>query len=159
MSIYEPFIPTAEEIIDVKLKLGGIKPEERVFDLGCGDGRVLIAAARHYRAICAGYEIRPDLARQAIEAVRRSGLQDRIVIVRGDLMKADTSTADVVVLYLSKEVTELLAPKLESELRPGSRVVAQTFPLPGWTPTKTISVKTSGRHPDEVFLYIAGKTA
>ncbi len=157
MTIYEPFIPTTDEVIAIKLGLAEIRPGERVFDLGCGDGRVLIAAARDHGANCVGYEIRPDLAKQAQEAVRRNGLEDSVRIVRGNLMNADISTADILVLYLSQEVTDLVTPKLEAELREGSRVVAQTFPLPGWTPTRRLHVKTSGRHLDEVSLYVVRK--
>ncbi len=104
MTIYEPFIPSLDEIIRIKLELAEIKPQEWVFDLGCGDARVLIQAARDFEANCVGYELRPDLGEEARDAVRLCGLEDRITIVRQDLISADISTADVLVLYLSKEV-------------------------------------------------------
>ena len=159
MTIYEPFMPTTDEFIAVKLELAQIQPEERVFDLGCGDARVLIRAALDFRANCVGYEIRPDLFETALEAIRESDLEQRVKIVRGNFLQADVSSADVVVLYLSKESIAPLAAKFRSELPTGARIVCHTFGLPGWIPKKHLRVQTAGRHIDEVFLYVAGVSA
>jgi len=156
MTIYEPFVPTAGGLITVKLRLAHIQPGDRLFDLGCGDGRVLIEAARNFKAECVGYEIRPDLAEQAQEAVHRSGLADRVTIVRGDLMKADISSADALVLYLSQEVIASVASRLGSELPRGARVVTHTFGLPGWRPVRHFRLRATGRHIDDLFLYVTG---
>ena len=111
-------------------------PVKRVFDLGCGDGRVLITAAQQFNAHAVGYEISEKLVRKATDRVTRLGLQDKVKIIHGDLMKADLSGADVVVIYLLTLSNDMLRPHLEKEMRPGSRVVSYSFQVPGWTPQR-----------------------
>jgi cyclopropane fatty-acyl-phospholipid synthase-like methyltransferase len=153
MTIYEPFIPSRGEMITLKLELAELQPGEVVFDLGCGDDRVLIQAARDYQVTCVGYELRPDLAATALGLVRQYGLEDRITIRRQNLMQAELASADVLILYLSQEVMAQLSSKLRSELRPGVRIVSHTFGLPGWSPARHLRVRTGNRQVDEVFLY------
>lgn len=133
------------------LELAAIKPGEKLYDLGCGDGRVLISAAQNYNAKAIGVEIDDKLVEKAAQRVARLGLQDRIRIIQGDLMKTDLSDADVVVIYLLTMSNEELRPRLEKYLKPGARVLSYSYPVPGWKPQR-VDI-TDGRHDHKIFLY------
>jgi ubiquinone/menaquinone biosynthesis C-methylase UbiE len=133
------------------LELASVKPGETVFDLGCGDGRVLITAAQRYNAKAVGIEISEKLVQQASERVAHLGLQDQIKVVQGDLRETDLSGADVVVIYLMTLSNEEIRPRLEKLLRPGSRVVSYSYAVPGWKPARVD--KTDERHGHTIYLY------
>ncbi|MCS7315314.1 MAG: methyltransferase domain-containing protein [Bryobacterales bacterium] len=140
-----PFVPSPHPVVEKMLEAARIKRGETVFDLGCGDGRVLITAARKYGARGVCIELSPDLVRQTREQIRRLGLEDRIEVIEGDLMNADLRSADVVTLYLLTSSNELLKPKLESSLRRGARVISHDFIVPGWEAERVEKVYASGR--------------
>ncbi len=129
-----PFVPSPEVVIRRMLQLADVREDEVVYDLGCGDGRVLIIAAKEFGARAVGIEIRRDLYEQCLRRVRDLGLEDKIKILHGNFFEYDLSDADVVTLYLLTSVNERLRPKLERELRPGTRVVSHDFEVPGWKP-------------------------
>jgi predicted RNA methylase len=133
------------------LELATVKPGETVYDLGCGDGRVLITAAQRYNAKAVGIEISDKLVQQATERVAHLGLQDRIKVVEGDLRGADLSGADVVVIYLMTLSNEEIRPRLEKLLRPGARVVSYSYPVPNWKPQRID--RTDERHGHTIYLY------
>jgi len=118
------------------LVLAQLKPGEVFFDLGAGDGRTVIMAAKEFGARAVGVELREDLAKRALSNVYEEGLQDRVTIVNGDMFNVDLSSADVVFLYLTTSANEKIKPKLEAELKPGTRVVSHDYEIVGWKPLK-----------------------
>jgi len=118
------------------LTVAEVKLGETLYDLGCGDGRVAIMAAQEFGANAIGVEMREDLAKQAMGKVTELGLEDRVKIVQGDMFKIDLSQADVVTLYLTTSANDKVKPKLESELKPGARVVSHDYEILGWRPIK-----------------------
>jgi cyclopropane fatty-acyl-phospholipid synthase-like methyltransferase len=118
------------------LTLAEIKSGEILYDLGCGDGRVVITAAQDFGARGIGVEMREDLAKQAMGKVTELGLDGRVKIVHGDMFKLDVSQADVVTLYLTTSANDKVKPKLEAELKPGTRVISHDYEILGWRPVK-----------------------
>lgn len=147
-----PYVTSPQPIVDKMLELANLKSGETVFDLGCGDGRILIAAARSFNAKAVGVEISPGLVKQAQQAVDASGLQSHVKIIQGDMMTVDVSQANVVALYLMTDANEQLRPKLERELKPGARVVSLEFKIKGWKPAKVEKVEAH-RHPYTIYVY------
>ncbi len=131
-----PFLSSSDEVIDLMLRLAEVQPEETVYDLGCGDARILVLAAQKYGARGVGVELDAEVFALARDNVRRQGLEDRITLVRGNLFDADLRDADVVALYLLPEALVRLRPKLEQQLRPGARVVTHDFGIPLWRATR-----------------------
>ncbi len=129
-----PFVPSPEVVIRRMLQLADVKENEVVYDLGCGDGRVLIIAAKEFGARAVGIEIRRDLYEQCLRRIRDLNLEDRVKVIHGNFFEYDLSDADVITLYLLTSVNEKLRPKLERELRPGTRIVSHDFEVPGWKP-------------------------
>jgi cyclopropane fatty-acyl-phospholipid synthase-like methyltransferase len=118
------------------LELAKVKPGDTVFDLGSGDGRILIAAVETFKAKAVGIEIAPKLVAQARAAIKKEGIGDSARVIEGDLLTADLTGADVVTIYLSTSFNEALRPRLEKYLKPGARVVSHDYPVPGWKPAK-----------------------
>jgi len=125
------WVPSSRKVVHKTLQLAEVKPDELVYDPGCGDGRVIISAARHYQARAVGIEL--DLLRYlwCQLAVTVLGLRKQVKIIYGDLYKVDLSQADVVVCYLLPAALKKLEGKLLQELKPGTRVVSNTFMFPG----------------------------
>jgi tRNA A58 N-methylase Trm61 len=141
------------------LFLAGVSAGDVVYDLGCGDGRILISAVNEFGAAEAvGYELRQDISEKARKAIEQSGLSGKISIVIGDLLEADLSGASVVTLYLTTEAHELLRERLARGLRPGSRVVTYLFPISGWIPDREIDLESlpfqEGRFVGRLCLYL-----
>jgi len=113
-----------------------LKPREVFFDLGAGDGRAVIMAAKDFGARAVGVELREDLVKKALSTVYENSLQDRVTIVNGDIFKVDLTSADVIFLYLTTSANEKVKPKLETELKPGVRVVSHDYEIVGWKPAK-----------------------
>jgi len=131
-----PYVPTPLPVVRHMLILAQLKPGEVFFDLGAGDGRTVIMAAKEFGARAVGVELREDLAKRALSTVYEEGLQDRVTIVNGDMFNVDLSSADVVFLYLTTSANEKIKPKLEAELKPGARVVSHDYEIVGWRPLK-----------------------
>ncbi|MEM0443918.1 MAG: class I SAM-dependent methyltransferase [Candidatus Caldarchaeum sp.] len=129
-----PFVPSPLDVVERMLSLAGLDEGETVYDLGCGDGRVLTTAARKFRASAVGCELRPTLVNHVRNRVRALRLDDRITVVRKDMFSMPLHDADVVSLYLTKDLLGKLRPKLEQELKPTARVVCHDYPIPGWRP-------------------------
>jgi len=131
-----PFVATPLPVVKQMLTLAQLRPGEIIYDLGCGDGRVVIMAAQEFGARGVGVEMREDLAKQALSKVSELGLEGRVKIVQSDMFKVDLTQADVVTLYLTTSANDKVKPKLESELRPGVRVVSHDYEILGWRPIK-----------------------
>jgi len=113
-----------------------VGPKDLVYDLGCGDGRILITAVKDFKAIGAvGYEIRDDVYEISLAEIVKQNLQDKIKLIKGDFFKADISRATVITLYLTTRANEALKPKLKKETRLGARVVSHNYELPRWQPS------------------------
>jgi len=131
-----PFVPSPPQVIRQMLILAELKPMEVFFDLGAGDGRTVIMAAKDFGARAVGVELREDLVKKALSTIYESGLQDRVTIVNGDMFNVDLRSADVVFLYLTTSANEKVKPKLEAELKQGVRVVSHDYEIVGWKPVK-----------------------
>ena len=132
-----PYVPSPGEIVDGMLKLAGVHKGDVVYDLGCGDGRIVIEAALRYGARGVGVDINPDRIREARINARQAGVEDQVKFVEGDLFEADIKEATVVTLYLLPSVNLKLRPKLWRDLKPGTRVVSHSFDMGDWKPDKT----------------------
>jgi len=150
-----PDVRTPLVVVNEMLRLGSVTADDIVYDLGSGDGRIVIAAARDRGARGVGFEIDPALVTQAVERARRLGLADRVTFRQDDLFQADLREATVVTLYLSPDLNHRLRPKLLSELRPGSRVVSHSFDMGDWAPTRTLQV-TSNEGTHTIYLWVVG---
>ncbi|HEX5442844.1 MAG TPA: methyltransferase domain-containing protein [Pirellulales bacterium] len=139
-----PFIRTPEEIVRAMLELAEPEPDEVLYDLGCGDGRIVIAAARDYGCRAVGYDIDPQRVIEARENVRQAGLEDRVAIVEQDIFTLDLRPADVVTIYLLPRLNAKLLPQLR-QLRPGARIVSHDFDLPGVMPDRGIEINEPPR--------------
>ena len=135
-----PYVTTPEAVLDSMLALAGVTAEDVVYDLGSGDGRIPIWAAKKYGAQGVGIEIRSDLVEQARQNAARAGVANRVAFRQGDLFDIDISAATVVTLYLLPSVNLALRPKLFRELRPGTRVVSRNFHMGAWTPDRTVAI-------------------
>jgi len=131
-----PFVATPLPVVKQMLILSEIKPNEIIYDLGCGDGRVVIMAAQEFGARGIGVEMREDLVKQALSKVSDMGLEGQVKIIQSDIFKVDLTQADVVTLYLTTSANDKIKPKLEAELRPGTRVVSHDYEILGWRPAK-----------------------
>jgi cyclopropane fatty-acyl-phospholipid synthase-like methyltransferase len=147
-----PFVASPQPIVDKMLDIASIRPGETVYDLGCGDGRILITAAQRHQAKGVGIEISERLVRMTKETVRRLNLEDQITIRQGHLLDADLTDADVVMIYLETGSNELLKPNLEKYLKPGSRVVSHDFEVRGWKPAKVEKINAFNRN-HTIYLY------
>jgi hypothetical protein len=134
---YVPYVPTLPETVKKMLEIAQVGPEDTVFDLGSGNGRMLITAVEEFRAKRAvGYEIREKLYKATLSKINDLGLKDRVNVVNGDLFEANLFEATVITLYLSSLANEKLKPKLEKEAKLGTRVISHGFEIPGWHETR-----------------------
>jgi SAM-dependent methyltransferase len=137
---YVPYVSTPEAVVDEMLEIAKVGAKDIVYDLGSGDGRIVIAAARRFGARGVGIEIDPDLIRESNENAGQAGVAHLVRFVEGDFFIADLHEATVVTLYLLPEVNRQLLPKLRAELRPGTRIVSYKYDLGDWAPEKTVRV-------------------
>ncbi|MGQ9672213.1 MAG: SAM-dependent methyltransferase [Candidatus Aminicenantales bacterium] len=127
-----PFVPTALPVVERMLELGQVDKDDLLFDLGCGDGRIVITAAKKYGARGIGIDIDPQRIEECRSAARTAGVESLVEFRLQDVLKADFSTATVVTLYLLPESNELLRPILEEQLQPGVLVISHNYSIPGW---------------------------
>ena len=139
------------------LEAGHVKPGDMVYDLGSGDGRVVIAAAQKFGARAVGVELRPDLCRIASDRIKALGLEDRVRMVQGSALRVDLSPADVVTMFLLTSSNERMKPKLEKDLKPGTRIVSIQFPIKGWKPVDTVKAN-AGSMEHTIYVYQIGRT-
>ena len=137
-----PYLPTTQVAVEAMLKLAGVTAQDVVYDLGCGDGRIVITAAKLYGARGVGIDIDPQRIRDANENAKKAGVEKLVRFEENDLFKANIREATVVTLFLLTSVNARLRPKLLAELRPGTRVVSNTFDMGDWKPDKEFSVDT-----------------
>jgi cyclopropane fatty-acyl-phospholipid synthase-like methyltransferase len=131
-----PFVATPTPVVRQMLVLANLKPGEVLYDLGSGDGRAVIMAAKDFGAKSVGVELREDLAKRALNSIQELHLEKKIQIVQKDIFNVNLSAANVVFLYLTTSANEKIKSKLEEELKPGTRVVSHDYEILGWKPTK-----------------------
>ncbi len=132
-----PFVATPLQVVRHMLTLAELRPGETFYDLGAGDGRTVVMAAQEFGARSVGVELREDLAKKALATVQDLGIQDRVTIVQEDMFRVDLSQANVVFLYLTTSANDKIKPKLERELKEGSRIVSHDYEVLGWKPVRT----------------------
>ncbi|MBS1830743.1 MAG: class I SAM-dependent methyltransferase [Acidobacteria bacterium] len=139
-----PYYPTPEYVVEKMLNLSGLKRGERMFDLGSGDGRIVIMAAQKYGATATGVELDKDLWKQSMEKIRSLGLEKSARIIQGDAFIQDYSSADVVTVYLLPNSNDKMRPLLEKQLKKGTRIISHDFEFAAWKPEKTVTIDDDG---------------
>src|SRR5438270_6080467 len=140
-----PYYPTPQTIVEKMLQMGGLKAGEKMFDLGSGDGRIVIMAAQKFHAEAVGVELDKDLCRQSMARIQKLGLEKTARIINGDLLKQNYSSADLVTVYLLPEsIDSKVQPVLDKQLKKGARIVAHDFEFKAWTPEKVENIADDG---------------
>jgi len=155
-----PYVPSPQSVVADMLKLAEVGPDDFVIDLGSGDGRIVLTAAKVFGARGMGIEIKDELVALSNEAARREGIADRVTFVKQDLFKADVSRATVLTMYLLPDTVNMLRDKLLRELRPGTRVISHDYPLAGWSHDRYVhmdlkeKVAISGVTTTLIYVYV-----
>ena len=144
-----PYVPTTEEAVKAMLGLAGVTKNDVVYDLGCGDGRIVVSAAKNMGARGVGIDINPVRIAEARENAKKAGVEDLVRFEENDLFEAKISEATVVTLFLLSNINLKLRPRLLKELKPGTRIVSNTFDMGDWKPEKEVDV---GGEDEESFL-------
>ena len=147
-----PYVPSPNPVVDGMLKLAGVSAGDTVYDLGCGDGRIVIAAAKAYGAKGVGVDINPERVEEARANAKSAKVDDKVRFEENDMFKANIANATVVTLYLLPDVNLRLKAKLMKELKPGTRIVSHSFDMGDWKPEKEQTVE--GR---QIFLWTVPK--
>jgi ribosomal protein L11 methylase PrmA len=140
-----PYVPTPDKVVEEMLRLASVGKDDVVYDLGCGDGRIVITAVQKHGARGVGVDIDPERIKESIDNARKAGVSDRVKFIQQDLFETDLSQATVVTLYLLPDVNLRLRPKLLSELKPGTRIVSHAFDMGDWKPEKVVKVPGADR--------------
>ncbi|MFQ6075190.1 MAG: SAM-dependent methyltransferase [Candidatus Bathyarchaeia archaeon] len=148
-----PFVGTPPYIVKKMLELTELKPWETLYDLGCGDGRVILMAAQEFGARAVGVELDRGRYITCLKKVQENHLGDRVRVIHEDLMKVDISPADVVTLYLLTSANEKVKPNLERYLKKGARVVSHDFEIPGWRPVRIQEVTEPHGYSHTIYVY------
>ena len=147
------FVATPQYVVDKMLELAQVQKDDLLYDLGCGDGRIVVTAAKKYGCKAIGFDIDPDRVRDSLENVRKNQVQDLVKIEHQDIFKLDLSKADVVTLYLLPSLNVRLIPQLE-KLKPGSRIVSHSFDMRGVKPDKVVKVNSEEEgHTRTIYLW------
>ncbi|HUQ25321.1 MAG TPA: methyltransferase domain-containing protein [Burkholderiales bacterium] len=155
-----PYVPSPQSVVSDMLRYADVSSSDFLIDLGSGDGRIVLTAAKVFGARGFGVEIKEDLVKRANEAAKTQGLADRVKFLKQDLFKTDISQASVITMYLLPDTVNMLKDKLLTELRPGTRIVSHDYPLTGWIPEKYVQmdledkVQISGVTTTLIYLYV-----
>ncbi|HYR37205.1 MAG TPA: methyltransferase domain-containing protein, partial [Burkholderiales bacterium] len=155
-----PYVPSPQSVVSDMLRYADVTANDFLIDLGSGDGRIVLTAAKVFGARGFGVEIKEDLVKRANEAAQKEGLADRVKFMKADLFKTDISQATVITMYLLPDTVNLLKDKLLTELKPGTRIVSHDYPLTGWIPEKYVQmdledkVQISGVTTTFIYLYL-----
>jgi SAM-dependent methyltransferase len=155
-----PYVPSPQSVVADMLKLADIGPNDFVIDLGSGDGRIVLTAAKVFGASGFGVEIKDELVKLSNEAAQKEGVADRVKFIKADLFKTDIARATVLTMYLLPNTVNMLKDKLLNELKPGTKVLSHDYPVTGWIPEKYVQwdledkVKISGVTTTLIYLYM-----
>jgi SAM-dependent methyltransferase len=150
-----PFVPTPQDVVDRMLALAEVTSKDTVYDLGCGDGRIVITAAKKYGAHGMGFDIDPQRIKESTENARTAGVDNLVAFKQQDVMTVDVSPATVVTLYLLTASNLKLRPLLTKELKPGARIVSHMFSMGDWEPTKVDNFTNEEGFPRTLYLWQA----
>jgi SAM-dependent methyltransferase len=137
------FVPTPQDVVDKMLEVANVKKDDVVYDLGCGDGRIVVTAAKKYGCKATGYDVDPKRIAESTENVKKNGVEELVQIKQEDIFTLDLSKANVITLYLLPSLNVKLIPQLE-KMKPGSRIVSHSFDMAGVKPDKIIKVTPKG---------------
>jgi hypothetical protein len=155
-----PYVPSPQSVVSDMLRYADVGPSDFLIDLGSGDGRIVLTAAKVFGARGFGVEIKDELVKKSNEAARNEGLAERVKFMKQDLFKTDMSHATVITMYLLPDTVNLLKDKFLAELKPGTRIVSHDYPLTGWIPEKYVQmdledkVQISGVTTTLIYLYV-----
>jgi len=155
-----PYVPSPQSVVADMLRYADVSAKDYLIDLGSGDGRIVLTAAKVFGARGFGVEIKDELVKKSNEAAHKEGLADRVKFIKQDLFKTDMSQATVITMYLLPDTVNLLKDKFLAELRPGTRIVSHDYPLTGWIPEKYVQmdledkVQISGVTTTLIYLYV-----
>jgi hypothetical protein len=149
-----PFVPTPQEVVDRMLALAQVKKGDVHYDLGSGDGRIVVTAAKKYGVKAVGFEIDPELIQKSRERIKQEGLSHLAEIRNQDILTVDLSPATVLTLYLLPDVNMKLRPNIWAQMKPGSRVVSHSFDMGDWKPDKVETVKDSSGYGRTIYLWV-----
>jgi hypothetical protein len=155
-----PYVPSPQSVVSDMLRYAEVGPHDYLIDLGSGDGRIVLTAAKVFGARGFGVEIKDDLVKRSNEAAKQEGVADRVRFMKQDLFRTDLSQASVITMYLLPDTVNLLKDKFLAELKPGTRIVSHDYPLTGWIPEKYVQmdledkVQISGVTTTLIYLYV-----
>jgi len=135
-----PYVPTPQEVVERMLELAGVKKGDVVYDLGSGDGRIVVTAAKKYGVKAIGFEIDPERIKESHENIKKAGVGNLVEIRQQDIRTVDLSQASVLTMYLLPEVNLMIRPNIWKQMKPGSRVVSHDFDMGDWKPEQTLTV-------------------
>jgi precorrin-6B methylase 2 len=149
------YVPTEELVTEKMLEMAKVSKDDIVFDLGCGDGRIVVTAAKKYGCKGVGIDINPARIQECHETMHKAGVtKDQVEIRQGDALKVDDlDKATVICLYMLPEFMEQLEPQIKSRLKPGTRIVAHDYPFPNMTADAIVNVEAGGEHPKRLYLW------
>jgi SAM-dependent methyltransferase len=147
------FVPTPQEAVDKMLELAKIQKGERLYDLGCGDGRIVVTAAKRYGVRAVGIDIDPERIEESQANVKQNGVEDLVTIRHADIFETDFSAANVVTLYLLPNLNVKLMPKL-AQLKPGTRIISYDFDMAGAKPKKVVEGTTENGEPYKIYKWV-----
>jgi hypothetical protein len=148
-----PYVPTPQEVVDRMLELAQVKKGDVVYDLGAGDGRIVVTAAKKYGVRAIGFEIDPQRIKESTENITKAGVGHLVEIRQQDIRTVDLSTASVLTMYLLPEVNLMIRPNIWKQMKPGSRVVSHDFDMGDWKPLKTENMKDSSNWDHALYLW------
>ena len=154
--ILAPFVPTPKDVVERMLQIAEVTSRDLVYDLGCGDGRIIITAASKYGARGVGVDIEPYRVAESQSGAKKAGVEDLVTFKLQDAMTMDLSPATVVMLYLVQWSTSKLEPIIRRQVRPGTRIVSHNFGFDGWTPAKTEKFTDVSGSLGTLYLWIGG---
>jgi len=146
------YVPTPQEVVDKMLELAKVGKEDVVYDLGCGDGRIVVTAGKKFGCKAVGFDIDDERIKESNENVKKAGVGKLVEIKQEDIFKLDLSKASVVTLYLLPDLNVKLVPQLQ-KMKPGSRIVSHSFDMRGYKPDKTVTVKTKDDFEHTIYLW------
>jgi tRNA G37 N-methylase Trm5 len=148
-----PYVPTPQKVVDRMLELAQVKKGDVIYDLGSGDGRIVITAAKKYGVKAIGFEIDPERIKESQENIKKAGVGKLVEIRRQDIRTVDLSPASVLTMYLLPEVNLMIRPNIWKQMKPGSRVVSHDFDMGDWKPLKTETIKDGSNWEHTLYLW------
>jgi len=148
-----PYVPTPQEVVERMLELAQVKKGDVVYDLGSGDGRIVVTAAKKYGVRAIGFEIDPERIKESAENIKKAGVGHLVEIRQQDIRTVDLSPASVLTMYLLPEVNLMIRPNIWKQMKPGSRVVSHDFDMGDWKPLKTENIKDGSSWDHTLYLW------